>query len=83
MRKTLLIGPALAVLCFAACSDSDTPASSAFTDLNPAWLLTPEEATAWASVKNDNLPTLTDSPEWLNYLSFLEEKLSEYGAVDF
>ena len=83
MRKTLRLGAVLVVLSFAACSDSGTPTTSQFTDLNPAWLLTPEEATAWASVKNDNLPTLTGSPEWLNYLSFLEEKLIEYGAVDF
>ena len=33
-------------------------------------------------VKDANLPTLTGSPEWLNYLGFLEEKLVEYGVVD-
>jgi hypothetical protein len=44
--------------------------------------VTPEEAHEWAMVKDLNLPTLTGSPEWLNYLGFLEEKLVEYGAVD-
>ena len=52
------------------------------TELNPDWVITADEAYQWASVKNDNLPTLTGSPEWLNYMAFLEQTLAEYGAVD-
>ena len=55
---------------------------AAFTELNPEYLVTADEAKQWAMVKNANLPTLTGSPEWLNYLAFLEKKLLEYGAVD-
>ncbi|MFT5484257.1 MAG: hypothetical protein ACI9GW_002920 [Halieaceae bacterium] len=33
-------------------------------------------------VKNANLPTMTGSPEWLNYMSFVEENLRTYGVVD-
>ena len=49
-----------------------------FATLDEDWLVTPDEAYGWASVKNDNLPTMTGSPEWLNYMAFLEEKLLEY-----
>ena len=52
------------------------------TELRSEWIVTPEEAYRWASVKNDNLPTLTGSQEWLNYMRFLEGQLAEYGAVD-
>ena len=52
------------------------------TELRSEWIVTPSEANRWASIKNDNLPTLTGSQEWLNYMHFLEEKFAEYGAVD-
>jgi hypothetical protein len=45
-------------------------------------VITADEAYQWASVKNDNLPTLTGSQEWLNYMAFLEQTLADYGAVD-
>ena len=52
------------------------------TELNHDWVITADEAYQWASVKNDNLPTLTGSQEWLNYMAFLEQTLADYGAVD-
>ena len=52
------------------------------TEIRSQWIVSPEEAYRWASVKNDNLPALTGSQEWLNYMSFLENKLAQYGAVD-
>jgi len=52
------------------------------TELNPDWVITADEAYRWASVKNDNLPTLTGSQEWLNYMAFLEQTLAQYGTVD-
>ena len=55
---------------------------SELTDLNPDYLLTAAEANEWAMVKDANLPTFTGSPEWMNYMSFLEEKLLEFGVVD-
>ena len=54
-----------------------------FAELEPAWRVTSEEAYAWSKVKSDNLPTLSGSPEWRNYMAFLEGKFAEYGAVDF
>ncbi len=32
------------------------------TELNPDWVITANEAYQWASVKHDNLPTLTAEP---------------------
>ena len=52
------------------------------TELHPNWIVTADEAYRWASIKNDNLPTLTGSQQWLNYMRFLEDALAEYGAVD-
>ena len=53
-----------------------------FTQLDPAWVVTADESYEWATVKDANLPALTGSPEWRNYLTFLEQKLLEYGVVD-
>lgn len=69
-------------LILAACSESGVSYDDKFINLDPAWVVTADEGYEWASVKNDNLPTLTGSPEWLNYMAFLEEKLLEYGVVD-
>jgi hypothetical protein len=69
-------------LILAACSEPGVSYNDKFTNLDAAWVVTADEGYEWASVKNDNLPTLTGSPEWLNYMAFLEEKLLEYGVVD-
>tara|TARA_Y100000991_G_scaffold148488_1_gene112484 strand:- start:354 stop:1985 length:1632 start_codon:yes stop_codon:yes gene_type:complete len=52
------------------------------TELNPDWVITTDEAYQWALVKNDNLPTLTGSQKWQNYMAFLEQTLADYGAID-
>ena len=72
----------LTMLVLAACSNTETPFADKFASLDPDWIVTAEESYEWASVKNANLPTFTGSPEWLNYMAFLEEKLTGYGAVD-
>ncbi|MDP7576527.1 MAG: hypothetical protein QGH99_06145, partial [Pseudomonadales bacterium] len=74
--------PAIPFLVLASCSTTDKQEPNPSTELNPDWVVTADEAYQWASVKNDNLPTLTGSPEWQNYMSFLESKLTEYGTVD-
>jgi hypothetical protein len=69
----------------AGCNASDSGSNTIhpnLIELRSEWVITPEEAYRWASVKNDNLPTLTGSQEWLNYMRFLEQQLAEYGAVD-
>lgn len=53
-----------------------------FNKLNPNWIITPDEADNWAKVRNTNLPTLTGSQNWLNYMGFLEKKLAAFGVVN-
>ncbi|UCD42741.1 MAG: hypothetical protein JSV69_03780, partial [Chloroflexota bacterium] len=50
--------------------------------MNPDWVISPEELTSWAQLRNDNLPAYTGSPNWRHYLAFLEGKLREYGVID-
>jgi len=81
MRKTLFIAGAFSLLAVACTEVSDTNADK-FTTIDPAWAVNADEAYEWALVKDANLPAITGSPEWNNYIAFLEEKLTEYGAVD-
>ena len=73
---------AVTALALASCADTESSKSNQLTDLNRDWLVTTDEAYAWSSVRHENLPILTGSQEWLNYMAFLEQKLSEYGVVD-
>ena len=70
------------LLSVAACSISGEQFADKFTQLESAWVVTADDGYEWALVKDANLPALTGSPEWLNYMSFLERKLLEYGVVD-
>ena len=46
--------------------------------------VTPAEALAWHRLKDSRGgPTFTGSESWQHFTSFLEEKLREYGCVDF
>ncbi len=83
MKKVVWFLSVTMILSGVACSQAPVSYQGKFTDLDPEWTVTAEEAYEWAMVKDSNLPTLTGSPEWLNYLGFLEEKLAEYGVVDF
>ncbi len=67
---------------FIACTDDRGMGKARFTQLESEWIVTPEEAREWAMVKDANLPTLTGSPEWQNYMTFLQNKILEYGVVD-
>ena len=53
-----------------------------FSKLEPKWTITPEEASTWVKVRNANLPAMTGSQNWLNYMGFLEEKLATFGVVN-
>jgi len=55
---------------------------NSFLPLNNQWVVDKEEATRWSMVKHDNLPTLTGSTEWLNYMNFLENEFIKYGVTD-
>jgi hypothetical protein len=52
------------------------------TNLNTDWIISAEELTSWAKLRDDNRPALTGSTKWRNYLAFLDNKLQEYGVVD-
>ena len=52
------------------------------SNLNPAWLMSAEETHSWSQVRNACKPAMTGSPNWHDYLQFLEGKLVEFGVVD-
>ena len=53
-----------------------------FLPLNEQWIVDETEATRWSMVKHNNLPTLTGSIEWKNYMNFLENEFKKYGVID-
>ena len=71
----------LSILIILASCAQDNDQNS-FLPLNNQWVVDKEEATRWSMVKHDNLPTLTGSPEWLNYMNFLENEFIKYGVTD-
>ena len=80
--KITSIALCFALLGLAACEADNSGQHPNLTDIRDDWLVTPEEAIEWASVKHKNLPTLTGSAEWLNYMLFLETTLDTYGVVE-
>ena len=80
--KTWIVPVCLFVTGMVGCADQEPTYQSSLTNLRSERLVTPEEARTWASIKNDNLPTLTGSAEWVNYMAFLETTLDTYGVVD-
>ena len=48
-----------------ACSDTPDPYAGKFTDIDPGWTVTADEAQQWALVKDANRPTITGSPEFV------------------
>ncbi len=50
--------------------------------LNPAYVITPKEATEWHALKAKGGPALSGNESWKNFMTFVEKKLKEYGAVD-
>ena len=81
MKRTIsiLIVP---LLMGSACQDAGNHYGEKFATVDMSWAVTADEGYEWARVRGDNLPALNGSPEWNNYIEFLEKKLVEYGAVD-
>ena len=53
------------------------------TKVNPKFLASPKEVSAWHVVKDSKGgPTMTGSPSWKNYLEFAERSWRESGVVD-
>jgi hypothetical protein len=63
----------------------NSPSHGAASDLNrinPIFLVTPEEAQRWHTAKDLLGPALSGNPSWKVFMTIVEEKLREYGAVD-
>ncbi len=54
----------------------------ALAPVNPSWVISEAEATAWHELKDKGGPTITGSPSWLSYMAFIEQKMRELGCVD-
>jgi hypothetical protein len=81
-RRRAALGIAVVAAAAGCSSLAANPYTDKFTHVDPAWAVTAEEGYEWALVKDANRPAMTGSPEWNNYIAFLERKLLEYGAVD-
>ena len=82
MSRFIVAAGVTTLIVAAGCAPSADPYAAKFTSLDTEWAITADESYEWALVKDANLPAMTGSPEWNNYISFLEEKLLQYGAVD-
>ncbi len=80
--KWIVSAASVLLLAVSASSGSENPYADKFTTVDPAWAVTADEGYEWALVKDANLPTITGSPEWANYMALLKKKLLEYGVVD-
>ena len=58
-------------------------ASSRFHQINPRFMITPEQALDWHVFKSQCGPTYAGSAGWKRFTDLLIAKLPEYGAVDF
>ncbi len=52
------------------------------TQINPDFMITPNEAQVWHEFKDKGGPTFSGSPSWNSYMSFMEKKLKGYGVVN-
>ena len=73
----LLLSPIFLILILSCARDDFS-----FLPLNEQWIVDKKEATRWSMVKHENLPTLTGTIEWQNYMAFLENEFKKYGVVD-
>jgi len=62
---------------------TQAPARAAdLTRINPKFLVTPEEAQSWHAAKDLLGPALSGNASWKVFMTIVEAKLREYGAVD-
>ena len=76
---TLISKLSFLLIILVSCSKNEV---DSFLPLKDSWVVDEQEATSWSMVKSNNLPTLTGSQEWLNYMNFLEESFINYGVID-
>jgi hypothetical protein len=64
-------------------AQADAAHHPGLTAVNPKFLVTEREVTAWHAAKDSmGGPTMTGSPSWKNYLGILEQGLRDSGCVD-
>lgn len=61
---------------------AEEPPNSYLTTINPAFMITPDEAQEWHVHKDKGGPTFSGNESWRSYMAFLEMKLRNYGVVD-
>jgi hypothetical protein len=85
-RRTFITGLGAAVTLAPGISLRSAPAAGTNPDLtkiNPKYLVTPQEVTAWHAAKDSKGgPTMSGSPSWKNYLQLMEKELRAAGVVD-
>lgn len=79
-RRTLLSGMGAGAALAMGAGCAHTP-SAPLRRLNPAWVISEDEALAWHKFKDSNGPALTGNPSWHAFLEFLEARLNDYGCV--
>lgn len=52
------------------------------TNINPKFMISPTEAQEWHAYKDKGGPTFSGSKSWRSYMTFIEEKLRQYGVID-
>ena len=50
--------------------------------INAKFMITPDQALAWASFKSQGGPTYGGSAGWKRYMDFLISKMTQFGAID-
>lgn len=63
-------------------SAAQSKAKQPLNQINPAFVITPKEATEWHALKAKGGPAFSGNESWRNFMTFVEKKLKEYGAVD-
>ncbi|WP_374470067.1 hypothetical protein [Phenylobacterium sp.] len=81
MRRREMLG-ALGAGALAQVAAGAAKAAPRLDVVNPAWLISEEEAVAWHRQKDRLGPTLTGNESWRAFMGFLEEKLRGYGCAD-
>jgi hypothetical protein len=60
----------------------DTASHDFSLQINPHFMITPDQAWSWTSFKSQGGPTYAGGVGWKRYTDFLISKMPEFGAVD-
>ena len=82
VSMVLSLSALVTALFLAASIESGEPVSHFLNQINPDFVVTPEEGYRWHVHKDAGGPTYAGSESWRSFLEFSEEKLREYGVVD-